>query len=155
MATSTNGCSATASISIVVSDTPPATVVRDPARLCVKSSPPAKEMVTLPLTMTIVGGSAPYSYCWSYKAPSSVNYKLIAPAGTSIGKASFVPLAGAQSLSLTGTKGNLNGLQGYLIQLTVLQGNQVVGSARTLLDGSCQLRVPGARVGLPEEASAE
>jgi hypothetical protein len=154
-ATSTNGCSATASISIVVSNTPPATVVRGPARLCVKSSPPAKGMVTLPLTMTVVGGSASYSYRWSYKAPSSVNYKFIAPAGTSIGKASFVPLAVVPSLSLTGTRGNLNGLQGYLIQLTVLQGNQVVGRAQTLLDGSCPLRVPGARVGLPEEASAK
>jgi hypothetical protein len=142
-----NGCSVTTSITIHVTDSAPV-VVRGPARLCVKSSPPAKATVTLALTMTVVGGNAPYTYRWSYTAPNSVNYKSIAPAGTSIGKVSFVPVAGAPSLSLTGTKGNLNGLQGYLIRLTVLQGNVVIGSAQTLLDGSCPLTIPTAREGV-------
>jgi hypothetical protein len=67
----------------------------------------------------------------------------IAARGTNIGKVSFVPLASVASLNIIGAKGNLNGLQGYLVRLTVKLGDQVVGSAQTLLDGSCPLTLPG------------
>jgi hypothetical protein len=113
----------------------------------VKSAPPAHTKVTLPLNMVVSGNASGYTYNWSYKAPNSTNYKPIAAKGTSIGKVSFVPQTNVPSLHIIGARGNLNGLQGYVIQLTVMQGKQVIGSAQTLLDGSCSLTIPIAREG--------
>ncbi len=145
-----NGCSLEVSIPLTATG---GSLVTGPARLCVKAAPPLKTNVTLPLRMQVAGDASAYSYHWSYKAPNSTSYKPIAARGTSIGKVSFVPLANAAGLNIIGAKGNLNGLQGYLVRLTVKRGDQVVGSAQTLLDGSCPLTLPGAREGVftPEE----
>ncbi|ARK12470.1 T9SS type A sorting domain-containing protein [Fibrella sp. ES10-3-2-2] len=137
-------CSSIASVSI--------TAIRlldvvGPARLCIKSAPPANEAVTLPLAMTVTGGTLPYMYSWSYKAPNSTNYKGIATAGTAIGKVSFVPVPGGSTINITGTKGNLNGLQNYLIRLTVTDKTGATVSEETLLDGSCMLGGSNARMG--------
>ncbi|HEX8530634.1 MAG TPA: T9SS type A sorting domain-containing protein, partial [Cytophagales bacterium] len=140
-----NGCSLPVSIPCTAAG---GSLVTGPARLCMKAAPPAQTKVILPLVMRVGGNASGYTYGWSYKAPNSLGYKAIAAQGTSIGKVSFVPVANAPTLHLVGTKGNLNGLQGYLVRLTVKQGDQVVGSAQTLLDGSCPLAVPGAREGV-------
>jgi hypothetical protein len=140
-----NGCSLPVSIPLTASG---GNLVTGPARLCVKAAPPLKTQVTLPLLMQVAGDASAYSYHWSYKAPNATGYKPISSRGTGIGKVSFVPLAGAPGLNIIGAKGNLNGLQGYLVRLTVKLADQVVGSAQTLLDGSCPLRLPGAREGV-------
>jgi hypothetical protein len=111
-------------------------------------APPLQTKVTLSLVMSVVGDASGYTYSWSYKAPNSTSYKPSAAKGTSIGKVSFVPVANAPTLNLTGARGNFNGLQGYLIRLTVMQGNVVTGSAQTLLDGGCPLTIPGAMEGV-------
>ncbi len=140
-----NGCSLKVSIPLTAAG---GNLVTGPARLCVKAAPPLKTNVTLPLLMQVAGDASAYTYHWSYKAPTATGYKPISARGTSIGKVSFVPLANAARLDIIGAKGNLNGLQGYLVRLTVKRGDQVVGSAQTLLDGSCPLTVPGAREGV-------
>jgi hypothetical protein len=140
-----NGCILKVSIPLTA---PGGNLVTGPARLCVKAAPPLKTQVTLPLLMHVAGDASAYSYHWSYKAPTTTGYKPIAARGTNIGKVSFVPLVSVASLNIIGAKGNLNGLQGYLVRLTVKLGDQVVGSAQTLLDGSCPLTLPGAREGV-------
>jgi hypothetical protein len=134
--TASSGCTATLSTPITATDA--SLSVSSPAKLCVKSTPPTNTVVTLPVTMQVSGGLAPYTYNWSYKAPNSTSYKPIAAKGTTIGKVTFSPVAGTATLKLTGTKGNLNGLQGYKIRLTVMSNSQT-SSAETLLDGSCLL----------------
>jgi hypothetical protein len=134
--TGINGCTGSVSLNIWVN--PANLLVSGPAKLCVKSTPPTNTVVTLPVTMQVSGGLAPYTYNWSYKAPNSTSYKTIATKGATIGKVSFSPVAGMATLNLTGTKGNLYGLQGYKIRLTVMSNSQT-SSAETLLDGSCLL----------------
>jgi hypothetical protein len=144
--TAANGCSTAKSVSITVIVPIGLTA---PAKVCVKAAPPLKTVVTLPIIMQLSGGSAPYTYSWSYKAPSSTVYKAIPSGGTSIGKVSFVPVAGKATLNLIGTKGNLNGLQGYIVRLTV-KDQTYTASAQTLLDGSCTLGSSPARQGVFE-----
>ncbi|GAA4446971.1 hypothetical protein GCM10023189_02690 [Nibrella saemangeumensis] len=123
-------------------------LVSGPDRLCVKSAPPGRESVSVPLTMTVLGTPSSYSYAWSYKAPNSINYKSIPAKGVTIGKVSLVPGGSVPySLVITGTKGNLNSLQGYLIRLMVSDSR---GSdfAETLLDGGCELGSSTARMGV-------
>jgi hypothetical protein len=103
--------------------------------------------------MTLVGGSAPFTYSWAYKAPTSPAFKAIAAGGTSIGKVNLVPVPGRPSLSITGTKGNLNGLQGYVMQLTVTDRNGLSTSATTLMDGSCAFG-SGARLGVEPQVGS-
>ncbi|GAA4449409.1 hypothetical protein GCM10023189_08760 [Nibrella saemangeumensis] len=143
--TNASGCSATASVSITVTGT---RSVVGPASLCVKTVPPDRDEVTLPITMTVSGAPAAYVYSWSYKAPKSTNYKDIAAKGTSIGKVDFKPVTGTPTLRIVGAKGNLNGLQGYLVRLTVTLGTEVIGSAETLLDGNCELGNSNTRQGV-------
>jgi len=133
--TSDNGCSSQASGRIIVNTL---LQVAGPAKLCMKVTPPENAVVTLPVTMTVTGGSSSYSYSWSYKAPNSTKHKEIPSGGTVIGKIKLVPALGTATLNLIGTKGNPNGLQGYLIRLTV-KDNTNTSSAQTLLDGTCPL----------------
>ncbi|GAA4463211.1 hypothetical protein GCM10023189_40980 [Nibrella saemangeumensis] len=144
-ATNGGGCSGTASVSIVATG---ANSVVGPASLCVKTSPPAREEISLPITMTVVAAPGSYDYSWSYKAPKSTNYKSIETGGTAIGKVEFVPVAGEPSIAIKGTKGNLNGLQGYVIRLTVTLNGNLIGSAETLLDASCAFGSSNTRQGV-------
>ncbi len=144
-----NGCLNTATAQLTGVALP---ALRAPASLCVKSTGNTKTLLTLPLTMTLTGGMAPYTYSWAYKAPGS-SYKAIPLRGISIGKVSLTPVSGSASLTLSGEKGNLNGLQGYMIQLTVTDKNGLSATATTLLDGSCTL--PGARQGVESEETLQ
>ncbi len=149
-ATDATGCSGVsgAYVLTVIDAIPTLTA---PARLCVKSTGSTNTTVTLPLTMTLSGGTAPFTYSWSYKAPNSTKYKAIDATGTTIGKVSLVPLANTASLKIMGSKGNLNGLQSYFIRLTVADQTGKTTTAETLLDGSCGLG-SGARMGSEEQA---
>ncbi|GAA4453588.1 hypothetical protein GCM10023189_18870 [Nibrella saemangeumensis] len=138
------GCSGTASISITATEQ---IQVTGPASLCVKTSPPARDQVSLPLTMTVIGAPAAYVYTWSYKTPKSTKYKAIEVGGTSIGTVEMLPVAGEPELTIKGAKGNLNSLQGYRVRMTVTLAGQMVGSAETLLDGSCPVGSSNSRLG--------
>jgi hypothetical protein len=133
--TDENGCpnTATATVTGVL---PPS--LSSVASICVKTSPPSKVKVTLPISMTLSGGVGPFTYSWAYQAPGST-YKSIPAGGTTIGKVSFTPVANSTTLNISGEKGNLNGLAGYVIRLTVVDRNGTSTSATTLLDDSCRL----------------
>ncbi|GAA4463513.1 hypothetical protein GCM10023189_41640 [Nibrella saemangeumensis] len=137
--TDVNGCSNSGTIQILGYVIVAGLNVEGPINICVKTAPPTQTTLTLPITMTVTNGAAPYTYTWSYKAPNSTSYKPIGTNAVKIGQVTFKPVANSPTLEITGTKGNFNGLQGYLVQLTVTDVNGLTGSAQTLLDGSCSL----------------
>ncbi len=135
--TDLNTCSNTATASVTV-NLPGQLVLSGSSSVCIKSTPPAQNAVSIPVTLVLSGGRAPFTYNWAYTASNvEKNFKPIGPQGETIGKISFIP--NGPTLLLNSSNGNLNGLANYMLRLTVTDADGKSVSFIVNLDGNCNL----------------
>ncbi|XWW44218.1 S8 family serine peptidase [Fibrella sp. USSR17] len=134
--TDANTCSNTATASVTVTTLPS---LAGPLTVCVKAAPPAKGgTVTIPVTATLTGGLAPFTYSWSYTAGSvDDEFKSIGVQGEKIGKVTFTP--NETTLILASSNGNLNSLINYKLKLMVTDATGSTSLLLVQLDGNCSL----------------